>query len=159
MANEYLLPVYKKLYNEDFNFYDFNMRMKMQKAVYLLQELGVPVGDYRYRWYLHGPYSQKLQDDMYDERENSAEEFSDSDEYAGMVEKLGKLFASEEKGSYSLADWAECLGSMYYLSKRVLPSGAGEDEVLSKLKAEKPHLKDDAANTAAHKLLKELFAV
>ena len=37
MANEYLLPVDKKLFGEDFNYYEFKHRMKMQKAIYLLQ--------------------------------------------------------------------------------------------------------------------------
>ena len=65
MANRYLLPVYKILYGHNFSYSDFDQRMEMQKAVYLLQDMGVPIGDYGFRWYLHGPYSQSLQDDMH----------------------------------------------------------------------------------------------
>ena len=53
MANRYLLPVYKILYGRNFSYSDFDQRMEMQKAVYLLQDMGVPIGDYGFRWYLH----------------------------------------------------------------------------------------------------------
>ena len=65
MANRSLLPVYKMLYGRNFHYGNFDQRLEMQKAVYLLQDMGVPIGDYGFRWYQHGPYSQNLQDDMY----------------------------------------------------------------------------------------------
>ncbi len=65
MANRSLLPVYKMLYGRNFYYGNFDQRLEMQKAVYLLQDMGVPIGDYGFRWYQHGPYSQNLQDDMY----------------------------------------------------------------------------------------------
>ena len=47
MANKYLLPVFNEIYGENFSYADFNQRMEMQKAIYLLQDMGVPVGDYQ----------------------------------------------------------------------------------------------------------------
>lgn len=159
MANEYLLPVYKKLFGEDFNYYEFKHRMKMQKAIYLLQEMGVPVGGYSYRWYLHGPYSQVLQDDMFEERGNPTKELVVSEESLELIEKLGEVFHSKKQERYEEDEWVECLGSMLYLERRVLPADADQDAVVTRLMAEKEHLKYEAANKVAYELLKELFAV
>ena len=49
MANKYLLPIFKRLYGRDFSYGNFDQRLEMQKAVYLLQDMGVPVGDYGFR--------------------------------------------------------------------------------------------------------------
>ena len=64
MANRILGQLYARLYDEDFSYSDYSKRMKMQKGIYLLQEMGVPVGDYGFVWYRYGPYSQSLAEDM-----------------------------------------------------------------------------------------------
>lgn len=43
---------------------EFDKRLVLQKTVYLLQEAGVHLG-YPYRWYLRGPYSPALADDLF----------------------------------------------------------------------------------------------
>lgn len=43
---------------------EFDRRLVLQKTVYLLQEAGVHLG-YPYRWYLRGPYSPALADDLF----------------------------------------------------------------------------------------------
>jgi hypothetical protein len=42
----------------------FDHRMILQKAVCLLQGIGVPLG-YHFRWYLYGPYSPELTQDAF----------------------------------------------------------------------------------------------
>ena len=64
MANYLLKPVFKSIFDRDFRPDVFEDRMEMQKAVYLLQNMGISVGDYRFMWYKHGPYSQTLQNDI-----------------------------------------------------------------------------------------------
>ena len=64
MANNLLKPVFKSIFNKEFNASEFEDRLEMQKAVYLLQNMGISVGDYRFLWYKHGPYSQTLQNDI-----------------------------------------------------------------------------------------------
>lgn len=158
MANRYLLPVYQKLYDEDFDYADFDKRMKMQKAVYLLQDMGVPMGGYGFRWYLHGPYSQDLQDDMHELKNRRAGKVKIAPDCEARIKKLAAAIRDEGRGGYSEAEWVECLGSMRYLQKRVLRFDAAMEDVLNKLAEKKPHLKDRAANTAAYRLLEELFA-
>lgn len=59
-----LKQLYRRLYDEEFLYSKYSHRMKMQKGVYLLQEMGVPVGEYGFTWYKYGPYSQSLDEDM-----------------------------------------------------------------------------------------------
>lgn len=157
MANRSLLPIYKALFGKDFNYYDFDNRMQMQKAVYLLQDLGANVGDYGFRWYQHGPYSQELMDDMYDERHRAPEDVKDISGYRAEIETLKGAICSDACGKYTPGEWMECLGSMRYLQKWVMNSGADKDAVLDKLEEKKEHLDDRAANAAAYECLKEMY--
>lgn len=158
MANKYLLPVFDEIYGEGFRYSDFNQRMEMQKAIYLLQNMGVPVGEYGFRWYLHGPYSQSLQDDMYYENEKKYKKIILSKEYAESVKKLRELVDSEKKGRYSVANWVECLASIHYLKHNVLSFSASDKDVVEELEKRKSHLNDHAANMNACQLVEESFA-
>jgi uncharacterized protein YwgA len=42
----------------------FDQRLTLQKTIYLIQQLGVPLG-YHFSWYLRGPYSSELTSDAY----------------------------------------------------------------------------------------------
>ena len=158
MANKYLLPVFDEIYGEGFRYSDFNQRMEMQKAIYLLQNMGVPVGEYGFRWYLHGPYSQSLQDDMYYENGIKYKKIILSKEYAESVKKLRELVGSEKKGRYSVANWVECLASIHYLKHNVLSFSASDKDVVEELEKRKSHLNDHAANMNACQLVEESFA-
>lgn len=157
MANRYLLPVYKTLYERNFSYSEFDQRMEMQKAVYLLQDMGVPVGDYGFRWYLHGPYSQSLQDDMHYESGREVAALTLSKEYAESIGRLHDVIHSEKRGSYSVTNWVECLASLHYLRENLLDFNATEDEVVQELENRKKHLSNHDTNVAAYRLVEGLF--
>lgn len=158
MANRYLMPLYKQLYDITFNYSNFDHRMEMQKAVYLLQDMGVPVGDYGFRWYLHGPYSQTLQDDMYFESGRTFTTFSLVDEHAERINLLRELIHSEQRGEYSLPEWVECLASLHYLKKNVMGFNATSDAVVAELERRKSHLSNHRINKIAYDSVEGLFA-
>lgn len=158
MANKYLLPVYKALYDRDFSYSDFDQRMEMQKAVYLLQDMGVPVGNYGFRWYRHGPYSQSLQDDMYYEDGHSCATLLLSKEYAESIDHLHDVIHAPERGQYSISHWAECLASLHYLRENLLSFNATEEDVVHALETRKQHLNDHNTNVAAYRLVEGLFS-
>ena len=153
MVNKNLLPIYKKLYEKDFDYGDFEMRMNMQKAVYLLQTLGVPVGDYGFRWYLHGPYSQDLQDDMYAAAKEKIKEPEVLADYERRIGRLYHLIHSINRGSYTVSQWMECLASLHYLQENVMDYDATMDDTLDELKRVKPKLNDAEANMRAYEQL------
>lgn len=158
MANKYLLPIFKRLYGCDFSYGDFDQRLEMQKAIYLLQDMGVPVGDYGFRWYRHGPYSQSLQDDMYYENSRQCETVCLSKEHADSVNKLYRLINSGEKNDYTTSQWVECLASLHYLKENLLSFSATKEDIVAALEQKKPHLDDHRTNVNALKLVEGLFA-
>lgn len=157
MANKYLLPVYKILYERDFSYSEFEQRMEMQKAVYLLQDMGVPVGDYGFRWYRHGPYSQNLQDDMHYESGRICATLTLSKEYAESIDRLRDVIHSKKKGNYSVSHWVECLASLHYLRENLLSFNAPMEEVVAELEKRKKHLSDHSTNVSAYQLVEGLF--
>lgn len=158
MANRNLMPLYKKLYGKSFSYSNFDQRMEMQKAVYLLQDMGVPVGDYGFRWYLHGPYSQTLLDDMHFEDGRRITELPLYDDYAESIDKLYSIIHSKERGGYSITEWVECLASLHYLKENVMSFNATCDDVICELEKRKKHLADHTVNTNAYHLVAGLFA-
>ena len=60
---EVLKEIYRKVYNEPFVYDNLDSRIKLQKAVYLLENMGVDVGDYSFSWNKYGPYSLGLDSD------------------------------------------------------------------------------------------------
>ena len=157
MSNSYLLPIYKDIYHETFSYDSFDKRMKMQKAIYLLQEMGAPVGDYAFFWYKHGPYSQDLQDDMHAANcAGASTSVAFSADMSSAVKKATELLNKEVK--YSSSHWAECLASLHYLQTNIFSASASPDEIVDELQQRKPHLNDRALNLAALRLVSELCA-
>ena len=157
MANSYLLPVYKMIYGSDFDYGNFDQRLEMQKAIYLLQDMGVPVGDYGFRWYQHGPYSQSLQDDMFYESGRECKTVMISKEHAESINQLRKLIIDNPRGEYSRSFWVECMASLHYLSHNVLHFGATDEDVVEELERRKPHLNNREINLSAYRLVEGLF--
>ena len=60
MANRYLLPIYKMVYDEDYNHTIKEHVNKMQHMVYLLEEMCVPIGEYGFRLRSGSPFSDPL---------------------------------------------------------------------------------------------------
>ena len=158
MANRYLLPIFEALYGHTFDYSDFDQRMEMQKAIYLLQEMGVPAGDYGFRWYHHGPYSQSLQDDMYYENGRMYDPLNLSGEHNASLAKLRSVIQLHSRGPYSVSNWVECLASLHYLRENILSFGANQEEVIHALEQRKPHFNSHETNILAYQQIEELFA-
>lgn len=160
MANKYLLPVYSYVYDEPFSYNYFDKRLKMQKAIYLLQEMGVPVSDYGFSWYKHGPYSQALLDDAY--MANASNSLSNLDALSSdnrrAIEDLKDMMRAPMGSKYSTTDWSECLASLHYLRKNVLSRSSSDDDVLKALVKRKPHLSDTNANQLALERVQSIFS-
>ena len=155
MINKYLIPVYKLVYNDSFSYGNFNCRLKMQKMVYLLQELGTSLGDYGFRWYKFGPYSQSLLDDMYDSSGSACNSISYSADSTSNIESLHQIMKTNTR--YESQTWAECLASILFIKKYIMPSSASDDEILKELVKRKPHLNQSESNKHALKIIKDKF--
>lgn len=155
MANYLLKPVFKSIFDRDFQPNVFEDRLEMQKTVYLLQNMGISVGDYKFMWYKHGPYSQTLQNDILNLQSVGDINIDFS---ADAKREIGTLKNAvfKEGLEYNLSQWVECLGSLQYIKESLLPSSAEEGTVLNELKNRKPYLNNDNDNKIALQTLKEL---
>lgn len=156
MAKRVLKPIYKEIYGEDFIPSDFSNRMEMQKAVFLMQESGIMVGDYDFLWYKHGPYSQSLQDDILGLGGECEETIRFSVEAINVMNKLKEIL--NENVTYSRSQWAECLASVQYLKNNIFSFNTSDDDIIQELQKRKPHLDNRTENLKALDKLRYLFA-
>ena len=155
MSNKYLKPIYKKVYEEDFK-NTLENRIKLQKLVYLFQEAGYHLDDnYYFSWYLYGPYSQALQQDIIaiKSRDNYTINYSEGAEK--WLKNLQTIF--KNNGSYTVRQWAECLASLQYIRTLVVPSYSSDETIIKELISRKPYLDQKKDNARALKVLKEYY--
>ncbi len=158
MKNFMLNYVYKLLYKESFDYNDFGKRLKMQKGIYLLQEMGYSLGNYKFSWYKHGPYSQQLLDDSYNSGGGyvpSRVEISNEAKYD--ISRLASALITPDNNIYSNDKWAECLGSIRYIKENILNYGASYKMVLDELVKRKPYLNNEVLNNEALNRVDNLF--
>lgn len=146
---EVLKELYRKVYNEPFVYDKLDNRIKLQKAVYLLENMGVDVGDYSFSWNKYGPYSLGLDSDAQncstkDEREVS---FSSAAEHG--FEKLRQYI--NELIEYKCAQWMECIASLHFLKNIYRVK---ESQLISELIERKPYLSNKEANEKALSIAK-----
>lgn len=147
MAKELLKPVYEQVYGEKFNASSFEKRMEMQKAIYILQEAGIRVGDYDFLWYKHGPYCQSLQDDILCLNVTPDVAIRYSEDAKEVIERVKNVFNMEVE--YSRSAWVECLASLQYLRANVFSLSASKEDIVNNLMAKKPHLDNIDINLMA----------
>jgi uncharacterized protein YwgA len=142
---KYLLKaIYEKVYDATFSYGSFDDRKKLQKAIYLLENMGVDIGDYSFVWDSYGPYSLSLDCEASQLDDADVPEFSFSQFAEDCFSKLKDILKQDVK--YDCVAWIECIASLHYL-KNVLRYG--EDNVISELVQRKPYLSDGKANSKA----------
>lgn len=144
--------VFKEVFGRRTDFSSFDDRLEAQKIVYLLGELGVTCGDYSFRWYKHGPYSQNLQNVLLG-RYDDAEQIVFSVAGTSALKKV-KQMISIPHSEYTDSQWLEAMGSIHYLQKHMY-STLARDSILNRLSNLKPHLNNQELNTKAYNLLQQ----
>lgn len=91
-------------------------RKAMQKAVYLAQVVGVPL-NYRFNWYVMGPYSPGLTDDYYKAARVEDESIGRTlrTEWRESLKGLKPVLEAPPLEDLSRADWLELLASWHFL--------------------------------------------
>ena len=110
-------------------------RTKIQKAVYLAQSAGAPLG-YDFGWYVKGPYSTSLTQDYYalSREDDGAEGYRLDDQVQSSLSKLGKPAEVPVGIKLSDAEWLELLASVHFLRKVSRKDEAAALEILRKQK-------------------------
>lgn len=118
-----LYAIYQNVYKEQFEYRQLNSRKKLQEAVYLLNNMGIGIGDYGFLWSIDGVYSLALDFDAKLNRDNTQQKVNFSPMALDSFSKLNKL--SEVDTDYSIVQWMCCLATAHYF-KNVLQYNVDE---------------------------------
>lgn len=145
-----LKEVYNGVLGEQFDYDDFNQRVKLQKVVYLLENMGVHVGNYSFTWNKYGPYSIALDDDAYrcSQRENTRF-VTFTNEAQSAFEQIRNIIS--ERNVYEDFNWLECISSLHFL-KYVSHISLDDEVILKELVKRKKYLNDNEENRLAMKI-------
>ncbi|MGV9173441.1 MAG: hypothetical protein ACOC44_20395 [Promethearchaeia archaeon] len=138
-----------------FSIDSFRDRIFYQKLFFILNELTDNLGKYRYNWYLRGPYSPDIADDLYNINDlitanyTHIDSFIESVEYSEdlrlAIEKIKNLedtFIEEFGRPWDAID-LEILASLIFIEKYTFSECKGsEDKTLEVFRERKPELKD-----------------
>jgi len=151
-----LASVFKRVFEVPINPKRFEDQLCMQKAAYFLKQMEMACGEYRFFWFLHGPYSTRLDFDTKmisnDVATELPIEFEENHEKG--LDALKKLFEvppqshEPQEKVYSKAEWVETLASLDYIQKYLLIPSTKE-ELLNKFIKCKPDLKNQELNSLA----------
>ena len=117
-------------------------RVLLQKAIYLSQIAGVPLG-YRFSWYVMGPYSPSLTRDYYSLEVVHEEESEISsgrrlkNRFKSILRNLKPILSPPEEVNLRQSTWLELVSSVHYLRT---VSGYGKSQARKRLQVLKPHL-------------------
>jgi hypothetical protein len=129
---------------------DLNDRLRLQKAIYLIQAAGADLG-YRYSWYLKGPYSTALTQDYFAVAEQLKSPHIDE-------RKLGQAFADKVIAAAKVLKkpptitlethfWYELIASIHFVMKE---EKVKESDVFAIIQKRKAHLADFVVTGIQH---------
>lgn len=119
-----------------------NDRLRIQKAIYMCQELGINLG-YHYSWYVKGPYSTNLTQDYYQMNEAlTSGDVSHASRVLNpsilkILPKVKDVLAMPKGVNLPTHMWYEALASVHFLMKS---SGYSLEKTKEFLSRVKPHL-------------------
>lgn len=155
--SDILLRIYKDLTGTDLNPAEKENRVIMQKIVFLLSELGLTVGNYKFVWDRYGPFSQSLQNDINEIKQDDTPfsgVFSESVQQSIIFVK--RILQKSEETSYGFRNWIEAVASLLFLKKYMYPS-FNWDQINTKLVSLKAYLSNEEDNKEAIESCKSIL--
>ena len=160
MTKKYLNQIFKMVLGYDYeNSVESKDLRYMHQIIYLLQELGFPADEYGFSWCIYEIYSVNLQKDImrYNFNKQTRENIKFRKEFIEKINKLKKIIESEQKGNYSTGQWLDCLSSLCYLKKYIMPPNSSDNELIRELQHIKPYLWSQETNKKACTLIMQNF--
>ncbi len=110
----------------------FSTRLRIQKILYLLQELGLQTG-WKFGWYVRGPYSPDLAHELFEHHEKGARDSRVQEDERKALEKFREKFGASPLNAQQL----EAAAAVVYVAKSTRLRSAALVATVSK---QKPYL-------------------
>lgn len=143
-----LKEIYHEIYNEKFDYEKLSDRIKMQKSIYVLENMGISVGDYSFSWNKYGPYSLQLDSDAKRSISEKEHNIIFSQEANDVFARIKDLISQSVE--YSVENWMECVTSLHFL--RCIMK-CDDDCIIDELIRRKPYLDSIDANKKALEII------
>lgn len=135
----------------------YDNRLLWQKVGYLSQQMGLPLDEFHFNWYLAGPYSSNYTDVLYSIKNNVGIVSNQAKHYALNKVVKSKLSVLKDMGEncpsgMSISKWFELLASILYLAKI---NGRTKEQTIKRLVRSKPFFNDQKVNDYAWGLLQK----
>jgi uncharacterized protein YwgA len=134
----------------------FDDRLILQKTVYLIQQLGVPLG-YSYSWYIRGPYSRDLTADAFAESGSDLPDGWFLDERQKSTLAAAKPFIDTIKSQPDAARELEKLASVLFVIKTRQANPDDTDSITSRMTAAGKDFSREEVNDAVRVLRSQKF--
>lgn len=140
-----LIRVYEEITGNSLNARNQDERIILQKTVFLLKEMGVTIGDYRFVWDKYGPFSQSLNNDICIIDESMKPYTGNFSDNTNNIISFIRDIIKETNEEYGLKNWIEAIASFIYLKKYAYPF-YDWDNINAYIKEKKPYLSNDEIN-------------
>jgi uncharacterized protein YwgA len=123
-------------------------RILLQKKIYLIQRLGIPLG-YRFSWYIYGPYCPELTSIAYECNSIGQEVFKTytlNENVVSKVELINSLYSQCADEDMNKALWYELVASCAFWQDK----GLSDDLLVEKIYSEKPKFSKEQITLAVH---------
>lgn len=110
----------------------FSTRLRVQKILYLLQELGLQTG-WKFSWYIRGPYSPDLAHELFEHREKPTKELKVEEDEKKSIRQFRDKFGESPLNAQQL----EAAAAVIYVAKS---TGLRSTALAVRVSKEKPYL-------------------
>ena len=125
----------------------FDERLRMQKLAYLIQEVGGG-GPFVYQWYIRGPYSPALTQELFTCAEDGAPPEAPSDGELALAQRVRSLMGSGISNPMEL----ELYASVWYLTPSRKLSESDRASIRESMRRTKPHFDEGQVRKALDRI-------
>lgn len=145
-----LNTLFETVYSREFRSHEVDDRILLQKAVFLMREVGVSCGKYFFVWDNYGPFSSELSDDMKVTVDPDEENMQFNDRAKAVIKELSELFSSNSE--YEQRRWVEAIASLKYMKDYMYPL-YDDEKLIAELENRKEYLSLHEENQNAMRAL------
>ena len=150
----YLSNIYREIYEENFSHECFECRLKLQSAIYLIEVMGINVGNYSFSWSNLGPCSvnldiEAIRADHAGITDGCNQKFSETAK--NCMVKIHQIAFQADKNNR--CGWMLRISSLHYLLNVF---HYDDTQVIAELERRIPHLSDQQENGRAFEIAQSI---
>ena len=137
--------LFQEVFERPYSPSDTDDKIMIQKNTYLLERLGLDMGDFWFMWDAFGPYSLELKNVISDEMKDGEDRIVFSEFAKAQIKSVQDILKKGHEVKQDPRDWLEIICSLHFLKNYVIAGG----DVVSELEKRKPRFSDRTITSCA----------